>query len=217
MMTQEQTQEQTQNGKSNLRQLWMLVMLFALPALAAWFFYFNPQWLPQGRTNHGELIDPPRAIGSLKLQTAEAGVFDWSPLKDQWTMTIVAEGGCDDHCIEQLIKVRQIRRAMAANRQRIERLLILLPDASGNLELPSLDGVEGTHLAVGASADKAAIMEMFAADPATLENSIFLIDPMVDLMMVHDMSQITSKQVLQDLELLLKASQNWTKGGQYGH
>ena len=132
-------------------------------------------------------------------------------------MTILAEGRCDDECIEQLIKVRQIRRAMAANRQRIERLLILLPDASGNLELPSLDGLQGTHLAVAANADKSEIVELFAAEPATLDNSIFLIDPMVNLMMVHDMSHITSKQVLQDLELLLKASQNWSNGGQYGH
>lgn len=211
------TRELTQNRKNNLWQLWMLILLFALPAIAAWFFYFNPQWLPQGRTNHGELIDPPRAIGSLTMQTAENGVFDWGLLKDQWTMTTVAVGRCDDKCLEQLIKVRQIRRAMAANRQRIERLLILLPDASGNLELPSLDGLEGTHLAVGASADQSETLELFAVGPATLDNSIFLIDPMVDLMMVHDMSHITSKQVLLDLEVLHKASQNWTKGGQYGH
>lgn len=151
------------------------------------------------------------------MQTAENGVFDWGLLKDQWTMTTVAVGRCDDKCLEQLIKVRQIRRAMAANRQRIERLLILLPDASGNLELPSLDGLEGTHLAVGASADQSETLELFAVGPATLDNSIFLIDPMVDLMMVHDMSHITSKQVFLDLEVLHKASQNWTKGGQYGH
>lgn len=211
------TQELTQNRNNNLWQLWMLILLFALPAIAAWFFYFNPQWLPLGRTNHGELIDPPRAIGSLRMQTTDSGVFDWGLLKDQWTMTIVAVGRCDEKCIERLIKVRQIRRAMAANRQRIERLLIMLPDASGNLELPSLEGLEGTHLAVAASADKSEILELFASDPATLDNSIFLIDPMVDLMMVHDMSHITSKQVLLDLEVLHKASQNWTKGGQYGH
>lgn len=217
MMAQEQTQEPAQNRKGNRWQLGMLVMLFALPAIAAWFFYFNPQWLPHGRTNHGDLIDPSRAIGSLALQTVENGVFDWEPLKDQWTLTILAQGRCDDKCIEQLIKIRQIRRAMAANRQRIERLLILLPDASGNLELPSLDGLEGTRLAVAANADKSEIVELFAADPATLDKSIFLIDPLVNLMMVHDMSHITSKQVLQDLEVLLKASQNWTKGGQYGH
>jgi hypothetical protein len=210
------TQEQTQNRKSSLWQLWMLILLFALPAIAAWFFYFNPQWLPQGRNNHGDLIDPSRAIGSLTLQTAENDVFDWEPLKDQWTMTILAEGGCDDKCIDQLIKIRQIRRALAANRQRIERLLILLPDASGNLEIPSLDGLEGTHLAVAASADKSEILKLFAADPAALDNSIFLIDPTADLMMVHDMTHITSKQVLQDLEILLKASENWKKGGQYG-
>ena len=211
------TREQTQNRKSNMWQLWMLILLFALPAVAAWIFYFNPQWLPQGRTNHGTLIDPPRPVASLTLKTPEGGPFDWSPFKDQWTMTVVAEGRCDEQCIEQLIKVRQIRRAMAANRQRIERLLILLPDAAGKLQLPSLDGLEGTRLAVVDSADEPATRELFAVAPATIENSLFLIDPRADLMMVHDMSQITSKQILQDLEKLLKASQSWAQGGQYGH
>ena len=211
------TRKQTQNRKNNMWQLWMLILLFALPAGAAWIFYFNPQWLPQGRTNHGTLIDPPRPVASLTLQAPESGPFDWSPFKDQWTMTVVAEGRCDEQCIEQLIKARQIRRAMAANRQRIERLLILLPDAAGKLELPSLDGLEGTRLAIGGSADKPAIRELFALAPATIENSFFLIDPRGDFMMVHDMSQITSKQILQDLEKLLKASQSWAQGGQYGH
>ncbi|MEN8167322.1 MAG: hypothetical protein ABFR65_07590, partial [Pseudomonadota bacterium] len=140
-----------------MRQLWMLIALFALPPIAAWLFYLNPQWLPAGRTNQGALIDPPRAMQTITLQTREGGRFDWSPLQDQWTLTVLTEGRCDEQCTEQLIKVRQIRRALGANRQRTERLLILLPDAAGNLELPSLDGLEGTRLAIAATTEKNAI------------------------------------------------------------
>ncbi|MEN8213400.1 MAG: hypothetical protein ABFR19_03470 [Pseudomonadota bacterium] len=211
------TNELMQIRNRNMWQLWLLVLLFALPAVAAWMFYYNPQWLPQARSNHGALITPPRAMDPLMLQSPQGEGFDWGRFDEMWTMTVVAEGGCDEPCIEKLIKIRQIRRAMAANRQRVERLLILLPDASGNLEPPSLDGLEGTRVAIAESADKQEILELFAAGPATIDNAIFLIDPMVDLMMVHDMSQITSKQILQDLETLLKASQSWVKGGQYGH
>ena len=208
-------QDQTLNRRGNRRQLWILVLLFALPPIAAWLFYYNPQWLPEGRSNNGALIAPSIAMQQFTLQTPQGDAFDWEPLREQWTITVLAEGRCQEQCIEQLIKVRQIRRAMGANRQRIERLLILLPDAAGNLELPSLDGLEGTRLAVVQAIDKPAVEQAFA--PATFEQSLFLIDPRVDLMMVHDMNHITSKQVLQDLEKLLKASQSWVKGGQYGH
>ena len=208
---------ETRIRQRNMRQLWLLIALFALPPIAAWLFYFNPQWLPEGRTNHGRLIDPPRAMEAFSLQTPAGQVFDWQQLQDQWSMVVVAEGRCDDQCIEQLIKVRQIRRAMGANRQRIERLLILLPDAAGNLQLPSLDGLEGTRLAIASSADRNVLQDLFEVEQSSLNRSLYLIDPRVDLMMTHDMSRITSKQILQDLEKLLKASQSWVKGGQYGH
>ncbi|MEN8167296.1 MAG: hypothetical protein ABFR65_07440, partial [Pseudomonadota bacterium] len=82
---------------------------------------------------------------------------------------------------------------------------------------PSLDGLEGTRLAIAATTEKNAIQELFDVQQITSNQSIFLIDPRVELMMLHDMSRITSKQILQDLEKLLKASQSWAKGGQYGH
>ena len=211
------SQDKLQIRRRNMWQLWILIAVFAMPLIAAWLFYFNPQWLPQGRTNNGTLIDPPRGMESLVLQTRERGNFDWNLMRDKWTLTILTEGRCDDQCIEQLIKARQIRRALGADRERVERLLILLPDAAGNLELPSLDGLGGTSLAVATMAKKPAIRDVFSADERGIEKSLFIIDPRVDLMMVHDMSHITSKQILQDLEKLLKASQSWAKGGQYGH
>ena len=210
------TAAQADIRRGNRRQLWILVALFALPPIAAWLFYFNPQWLPQGRSNHGELIDPPIEMQAFALQTPQGEAFDWGLLRDRWSMTLLAEGRCDEHCIEQLIKVRQIRRALGANRQRIERLLMLLPDSAGKLQQPSLAGLEGTRVAVAAAADAASIRAALPAAPA-IENSLFVIDPRGNLMMVHDMTRITPKEVLQDLEKLLKASQSWVKGGQYGH
>ena len=199
------------------RRYVVLILLFALPPIAAWFFFFNPQLLPEGRTNYGTLIDPPRNLQAVVLETADSVPFDWEALKDLWSMAVVAEGRCSDLCIEQLIKVRQIRRATAANRQRIERLLILYPDANGDLEIPDLDGLEGTRLLLGDIGDRKDVLELFGLREDPIENPLFIIDPRIQLMMVHDMSVTTSKQVLQDMERLLKASQNWAEGGRYGH
>ena len=201
----------------NMRQLWILIAVFALPLVAGWLLYFNPHWLPQARSNHGTLIDPPIGMQSLRLQTPEMDSFDWNVLLGQWTLAVLVEGACQGSCIEQLIKMRQIRRALGADRQRIERLLILLPDADGNFTSPSLDGLEGTRLVISTAAGKPVVQKAFATARNAFDKSFFVIDPRVELMMVHDMAQITSKQVLQDLEKLLKASKNWVKGGQYGH
>ena len=211
------TQENLRTRQRNMLQLWILVAVFALPLIAGWLLHFNPQWLPQGRSNHGVLVDPPRNMQPFTLQTPANQEFDWSSLQGQWTLTVLAEGVCDEQCIEQLVKVRQIRRALAAERQRVERLLIMLPDAAGKLELPSLGGLEGTHLAIATASDKPALGDAFAAEQRQIANSLFIIDPRVDLMMAHDMSLITEKQILQDLERLLKASKSWVKGGRYGH
>ncbi|MCU7803881.1 MAG: hypothetical protein KZQ92_15850 [Candidatus Thiodiazotropha sp. (ex Lucinoma borealis)] len=201
----------------SLASLWLLIGIFALPLMAAWLFYLNPHWLPTGRTNNGTLITPPRPVESLILQTAEGTPFDWQTLQDMWSMTLVSEGGCDAACIEALIKVRQIRRATAANRQRIARILILLPDADGRLATPNLEGLEGTQLLIADKHQRTAIESLFPLQLSEQAIPIFLIDPRGDLMMVHDTTINTSKQILQDLEKLLKASQSWAKGGQYGH
>jgi hypothetical protein len=206
-----------QTRQHNRHQLWLLIALFALPPIAAWLFYLNPQWLPTGRTNHGVLIEPPRPMPGFNLQTPADSRFDWSKLQGQWTLTLVAEAHCDEICIRQLIKLRQIRRALGANRQRVERLLILLPDAAGTLAPPALDGLTGTLVGLAASPGQGALFEQFALPETHLNQTVFLIDPRLDLMMAHDLSRLTSQQILQDLEKLLKASQSWVKGGQYGH
>ncbi|MES9972350.1 MAG: hypothetical protein ABW092_20145 [Candidatus Thiodiazotropha sp.] len=151
------------------------------------------------------------------MQTADGEWFDWQSLQDMWSMTLVSEGGCDAACIEILIMVRQIRRATAANRQRIARLLILMPDANGRLELPNMGGLDGTELLIADSSQRASIESLFPLQLSEQAIPIFLIDPRGDLMMKHDTTKIGTKEILQDLEKLLKASQNWAQGGRYGH
>jgi cytochrome oxidase Cu insertion factor (SCO1/SenC/PrrC family) len=207
----------TTSKPRSLTTLWLLITLFALPPALAWLFYANPQWLPAARNNQGTLIDPPRSVQSLRLSTVDGGLFDWRTLQGQWTLALFSEGGCDAACIEALIEVRQIRRATGANRQRIERLLILLPDRHGDLRLPNLAGLEGTLLAISEPEQKATLLERFPVDLSSQTISLYLIDPRGELMMSHDTSRIPAKQILQDLNKLLNVSQSWVKGGQYGH
>jgi cytochrome oxidase Cu insertion factor (SCO1/SenC/PrrC family) len=156
-------------------------------------------------------------VKSLILKTEDQLKFDWQTVKDMWVLVVVSERSCDAACLETLIKVRQIRKATAANRQRIARALIIQPDVDGKIEIPSLNGLEGTHLLIADAGQKSTVKSLFPL--AEFEDSIpiFMIDPRGDLMMRYDTHQVTSKQILKDLERLLKASQTWSQGGQYGH
>ena len=72
--------EQTGQGagagteRRGVRPLLIMVGIFAAPVLAAWFFYFNPQYLPSGRSNLGTLISPVVAVPADLRLTTPAGV-----------------------------------------------------------------------------------------------------------------------------------------------
>ncbi len=199
--------------KRSLVPLFFLVLIFAMPPLVGWVFFLNPQWLPGSTVNNGTLIEPARAVDKLLLTTAADQPLDWGQFRDKWILTVIQQGVCDAACIERLIEVRQLRRALAADRKRVSRLLIQLPDSSGDTPAPpDLTGLQGT-LSVSASAEAAAqLRTVFQLDQVDPGKHIFLIDPRATLMMRHNIEALEPKAVLKDLEMLLKASANWVTG-----
>lgn len=201
--------------KRSLTPLIILVLLFAVPPLASWVLYMNPQWLPAGRSNQGILLQPPRSVDDLRLLTPRGEPLVWTDFNDKWTLVVVARGACTGTCMERLFEIRQIRRALGAQRQRVERLLILLPQTGQSMPvIPSLKGHEGIHIGVAQAGDMAGVNALFDfRDQAPAQDGrIFVIDPRRKLMMIHDTTVLTSKQILKDLEKLLKASENWVTG-----
>jgi len=201
--------------KRSLMPLIILVLVFALPPLASWVLYLNPQWLPAGRSNQGMLLQPPRSVDGIRLFSPQGEQLIWTDLNDKWTLVVIGRGECTGDCMERLFQVRQIRRALGAQRQRVERLLILLPQ-TGRPEavLPPLEGHEGMRVGVVRAEDAAGVEALFDVRDLSTDGRIFLIDPRRMLMMEHDTDVTTSKEILKDLERLLKASENWKTGSQ---
>ena len=195
--------------------LLLLVLLFALPPLAGWLFYANPQWLPERQKNHGILISPPRSLADLPLQDGQETPFDWNSLKGHWTLVYHNRGSCGTPCQAQLERLRQIRRALGAERLHIERLLIQ--------ERTNRDSTPGdTQFTAGIkvlyldASQRQQFERLFALPDGSGNPSTYLIDPNGMLMMAHGKGQ-PAKEILQDLELLLKASRNWLKGVNDGY
>ena len=190
-----------------------MVVVFAAPILAAWFFYFNPEYLPTTRSNRGELITPMVKIDADSgLADPDGSPLDLSPFSGKWTLVSLNSAPCGDACRKRLADLRQIRLALGETRFSVERLLVL----TGTDDTAALDReYEGMHIALaqGAAGDK--LLGALGEGAAALDRT-YILDPMGNLMMRYG-ADAPAKDTLKDMERLLKASKNWIKGASYGH
>ncbi|WP_133512781.1 SCO family protein [Candidatus Thiosymbion oneisti] len=198
----------------SLAPLWAMVAVFAAPVIAAWFFYLNPEYLPAGRTNKGELIEPVVALpADLALSTQDGTDFSRDLLAGKWTLVYLAGGACDDACRNQLIAMRQIRLALGESQRSVERLLVLT-DATAT-DLAQELGAEFAGMRVALGGGRLPELLLLGEDTAALDR-IYILDPRGNLMMRYA-ADAPARDTLEDMERLLKASKNWIKGAQYGH
>ncbi|MCG6862279.1 MAG: hypothetical protein LJE70_13540 [Chromatiaceae bacterium] len=196
--------------------LWIMVAVFAAPVIAAWFFYLNPEFLPSGRTNKGQLIDPVVPLPSgLGLFTPEGTELDRSVLDGKWTLVYLGGGECRDDCLNHLIAIRQIRLALGESSLSVERLLILTDPGAKDLATELGNELDGMQVALTDAAGGVRLLDLLGEGAAALDR-IYILDPMGNLMMRYA-REAPAEDTLKDMERLLKASKNWIKGSSYGH
>jgi len=204
--------DKTGGKPRSLVPLWVLVAVFAAPVIAAWFFYLNPEYLPEGRSNKGELITPMVALPETPgLSTPDGAAFPRSTLAGKWTLVYLAGDECDETCRKRLIAMRQIRLALGEDQQRVKRLLVMTAPTARELAGDLGAEFAGMQVAVGGMR----LPELLGEGAAALDR-IYILDPMGNLMMRYA-ADAPVRDTLEDMEHLLKASRNWVKGAQYGH
>ncbi|AKH19287.1 SCO family protein [Sedimenticola thiotaurini] len=207
--------QQTATGRSYLPIL-ALVLLFGLPPIAGWFYIMNPQWLPDKHKNRGTLILPPRPLQSLTLKDAAQQDFDWRALSGRWTLISYREGACDTGCMQQLLALGQVRRALGADRIRVGQLLIQTsPTARGSDDEPQ-QLVDASRTLYLPPQQVARFRQLFSLPGIEQRGATYLVDPNGMLMMGYP-SGSPKKDILKDLETLLKASRSWTTGANNGY
>lgn len=186
----------------NLRMLAVLAGLFLLPLAVAFWVYYGTDWRPVRTVNHGELIAPARPLPASQLQPAVA--TDAAPAElfhRKWSLVYVGDGRCDDICRKSLYVMRQTRLSLNSEMARVERVFLATSDCCAQdflaREHPGLVVLDAT----GASAS--ALLSVFPAEER--EQSLFVVDPLGNLMMRYDVRQ-NPKGLLQDLKKLLSLS-----------
>jgi len=181
------------------RTLLLLALVFLGPmGIAMALYYTGFQWRPQGSTEHGELYQPPRPLPELDLQLLGEGGGN-AGLRGKWTFIYAGPGDCATACREALVEMRQVRRALGRDMERVQRLYLVTggePDLAWlATEHPGLD------VAAGGEATNA-VLQAIGEAPA---GSIFLADPLGNLVMRYP-AGTGMKGMHQDLQRLLKIS-----------
>ncbi|MGC4029217.1 MAG: hypothetical protein QM696_10120 [Steroidobacteraceae bacterium] len=173
------------------RKLLFLAALFFLPIAASFTLYYATSWRPVGKSNHGELIVPARPVPEVP-----------DSLRGKWVLAYVGDGRCDADCQRSLVFARQTRLSLNQEMDRVVRVLFATTDCCDQ------DYLDREHqgLKVLDLGDAAAREPLLAVLPAQdREHSLFIIDPLGNLVMRYD-TRDDPRGLLTDLKKLLQLS-----------
>ncbi|MBE9567395.1 MAG: hypothetical protein IMF14_01780 [Proteobacteria bacterium] len=209
---------QATSKKSNTT-LWVMIILFALPNLAAFYFYFNRDNIDFSRftSNHGTIISPVRQVADITLTRIDDAPLQMSSLKGKWLMVSIGSSSCQQDCQDNLYKMRQIRKATGEFFKRVDRLLLLTDTtdidsfrsllSEGYSKLTVVIPPQGTDTKADGSAELySRFLSGFSIEGEPVEDGIYFIDPLGNYMMAFP-PQTEAKKILKDLMRLLDVSQ----------
>jgi hypothetical protein len=183
----------------NLRTVGALAALFLLPLALSFCIYYGTAWRPGGHVNHGTLITPPRPLPALALPRTAPGTAEAAAgtFRGTWTLIYLGDGSCGEDCRRALFLMRQTRLALNSDMTRVGRVWLVTGSCCAPDPDPGLVVLDASGPAAGA------LLEAFPA--AGREHSLYLSDPLGNLMMSYD-SRSDPHGLLDDLRKLLRLS-----------
>jgi hypothetical protein len=199
-----------QRRARNLRTLAALAAIFLLPLVIAFVTYYGTGWRPSAHVNHGRLIEPPRPLPAVALPRVSLDVSDdvapgttpgtATALGHRWSLVYVGAGDCNAACRQALYVMRQTRLALNTDMTRVERLFLVGRACCDRTflahEHPGLQVLD---------ASAPAAQPLLAQFPAEREHTLFVVDPLGNLMMSYD-ARGNPHGLLEDLKKLLRLS-----------
>jgi cytochrome oxidase Cu insertion factor (SCO1/SenC/PrrC family) len=180
------------------RTLLLLAAIFLVPVAVAFTLYYGKLWKPTGSSSKGELIDPARPLDVSGLRNPDGTPASPVALQGKWTLLYIGDGACDDACRTALVFGRQTRLALNNEMTRVQRVFL----ATGHCCASAYFAQEQAGLV---ALDASGAQQLLAQFPADHDHSLYIVDPLGNLMMRHDAAHI-SKDLLTDLKKLLKLS-----------
>lgn len=181
---------------------WMtiLILLFTLPMLAAWFAFRHGVLLPIHTTNRGTLLTPPVAIADLPMKDI-SGANVAEKFRGKWWLVYMTASPSDSATQKSLYYMRQIRQATGKNRDRVARAMITLGATPAVNE-----AFVGMNFYSLLPSNLQLLQSRISKKLALERGSFYLVDPHGNIMMFYA-QDAAPKDILKDLERLLRVSQ----------
>ena len=187
----------------------LVALVCATPVVASYFTYYVVR--PEGRRNHGELIDPQRPLPDAATTSLSGQPGNLRALKDQWLLVSIASGACDAMCQKHLYLQRQIREGLGKDKDRLDWVWLIPDDAPVAESLrPGL--AQATVLRV----PPAQLAQWLApAAGHALPDHLYVVDPKGNWMMRFPagIDPAGASKAKRDLERLMRASVSWDEAG----
>jgi cytochrome oxidase Cu insertion factor (SCO1/SenC/PrrC family) len=185
--------------RRNFRTVFALGGLFLVPLLLSFWLYYGLHWHPRGTTNHGELIEPLRLLPDVTLPDA-SGATHSHLFQAKWTLVYVGDGACDANCRSTLFFMRQTRLSLNNEMTRVQRVFLATANCCDRAWLSA----EHPGLIV-VDASQAQAQPLLAQFPQGRTQTLFVVDPLGNLMMRYD-ARLPPRGLLDDLKHLLQLS-----------
>ena len=183
----------------------MLIFLTPiLVILSSTVWYYSGASLPEGRINNGQLLSPPIDAGKLGV-TYDYQPFNIETIERDWMIFQFIKGDCSSICDDAAYVARQAN--IALNRESIRVSRFLLSDSDKNFDI--LEKYKPlNHATYGKSSLIAKEFENQNINPFE-EGSLFIVDPLGNIIMFYGPKEDKNenfKQILEDLKKLLRVS-----------
>lgn len=175
----------------------LVAAVFLVPLLlASWMYYSGSSLVPEGRTNHGVILEPITNVRE-RFPDSEAAALS----EDHWLLVYVHAGTCGESCRDALFRLRQSRRMLGPDMDRLRRVFL------HGEEAPDRVFLEEQHPGLATFHDPGLARLLVEKRPAQLASGgLFLIDPLGNLVMYFP-PDILPGAMVEDIEHLLEVSQ----------
>ncbi len=185
---------ETKKGKGRIQFLLVAAVFLGPLVLAAWM-YFSGSLTPEGRTNHGVLLQPvvnlPEALPDSPLHEHNDG---------HWVLLYANDGACDEPCEYSLYTLRQSRRMLGREMDRLVRVFL-----HGDTP-PDTVLLAEEHQGLVTLQDSGLKALLDSAKPADLAaGGYYLVDPLGNLVM-YFRPDIDPQAMVEDIDHVLELS-----------
>ena len=177
-------------------------MLFFLPILLSWYLVFFTDYQPGAGTQHGILIDPPRQLADLQLVDPVSGNI--RSIYGYWNMIAFVNGTCDETCINDLYRMRQIRLATGNEATRLQRVIYFSDQENAEMAKDLFRDFTGQLLLPPGNINEQQL-SLFELTGIDRQHAIYLIDPAGFLMMSYP-AGTDPTGIIKDMKKLLRIS-----------